>query len=122
MRGKYKKYTEEEKAAHVMGYLKLSESHGLSQKRYAERNDIPITSFRRWVSEYDSYGSSSDNTDDKGSRGTFIMISEDHSSMNEPGDQNLIISGQKIRLCYKDAVLEFPSDQLRDVMEMLQLW
>jgi hypothetical protein len=54
--------------------------------------------------------------------GSFIMISADSKPAAVPAVYEPASEKHEIRLRYKDTVLEFQSDQLREVMEILRLW
>ena len=124
MRNKYKKFTPADKETHVKEYLRLSNTVGISKSRYAENHEIPITTFKRWVAQYKEFMSTNPSPGEEESErsGSFIMISADNKSANVPAVYKPVATEQGIRLRYKDAVLEFQRDQLREVMEILRLW
>lgn len=89
-------------------------------RKFAAENDIAYSTFKHWVVQYRQYmaeeekkGHAVSLPDTSG----FIMISEERSDEVLPDN-----SYQGIRLRYKDAVLEFDSVQLEQVMEILKRW
>lgn len=124
VRNKYKRFTPADKEAFVKEYIRLSDTVGISRKKYAENHEIPITTFKRWVAQYKEFMSTSPSSSCNESErsGSFIMISADSKPAAVPAVYEPASEKHEIRLRYKDAVLEFQSDQLREVMEILRLW
>lgn len=123
MRNKYKKFTPADKEEHVKEYLRLSDTIGISQRKYAAKYEIPITTFKRWIRQYREFMSSQPlSVVVNSSSGSFIMISEEKQISGETSGCNIADASQGIRLLYKDAILEFQPDQLQEVMEILRLW
>jgi hypothetical protein len=124
MRNKYRKFTHADKEGHVKEYIRLSDTVGISRKKYAENHEIPITTFKRWVAQYKEFMSTNPSFGEEESErsGSFIMISADNKPANVPAVYEPTSGEQGIRLRYKDAVLEFQREQLREVMEILRLW
>ena len=123
MRNKYRKFTPADKEGHVKEYIRLSNTVGTSQKKYAENHEIPITTFKRWVAQYKQFTSTNSIAGEESERsGSFIMISADNRTVNVPAVYEPVTADNGIRLRYKEAVLEFHKDQLREVMEILRLW
>lgn len=123
MRAIYKKFMPADKEAHVKEFIRLSNTLGTSQRKYAASHEIPISTFKRWLKQYRDFTNSEPAvTAEESDCGSFIMISEDHNAISIPTEYDPARSTQGIRLMYKDAVLEFQPDQLREVMEILRLW
>lgn len=122
MHRNYKKFTPADKEAHVTEYLRLSNTIGISQRKYAESHEIPASSFKRWISQYREFMNSHPVVCAENSAGSFIMISEDNQTINQLTKCDSGSSCQGIRLRYKDAVLEFHPEQLREVLEIIRLW
>jgi transposase-like protein len=123
VRNKYKKFTPADKEAHVKEYIRLSNTVGISQKRYAENHEIAITTFKTWVAQYKEFISTNPSASEESERsGSFIMISADNNTASVPAVYEAVTEEHGLRLRYKEAVLEFQKDQLREVMEILRLW
>ena len=126
MRGKYKKYTAVDKENYVKEYLRLKSEFGITKIKFASDNEIPLTSFKRWVKQYlDFMNESSDNTTaaPENAIAPFIMISDDEEDhfLTVPS-QEKSADRKEIKLRYKDVVIEFQPEQLQEVMEILRLW
>ena len=121
MRSKYKKFSEKDREEYVKEFLQLKKQTGMSKHRYAIEHEIPVSTFKRWVKLYLEYLEELVPATVEEQTGSFIMISGEEEQMIvtdlTSADQN-----KEIRLRYKDAILEFSREQLREVMEIMRLW
>ena len=120
---KYKKFTPEDKESYVKEYLRLKKQTGISKLKYSKTHEIPATTFKRWVKQYVEFVNENAVVPAENNNSAFIMISEeDDKVITEKQVYDPDRNNESIRLIYKDAVLEFQSGQLREVMEILRLW
>jgi len=75
------------------------------------------------VAQYKEFISTNPSASEESERsGSFIMISADNNTASVPAVYEAVTEEHGLRLRYKEAVLEFQKDQLREVMEILRLW
>lgn len=120
MRSKYKKFTEKERENYIREFLRLKERIGISKTKYAKEHEIPVSTFKRWLKLYDDYLNECAVV--PAVNGSFIMISGNENPVTDLNELSQDNEKNTIRLRYKDAVLELPSDQLHRVMEIIRLW
>lgn len=122
MRGQYKKYTPADKETYVKEYLRLEQQTGIRRSRYANEHEIAVSTFKRWVNQYLQFVNENNVIPAENATGSFIVISTDDKAATDITVYDQRDHEKEIRLHYKDAVLEFTSDQLHEVMEILRLW
>lgn len=122
MRSKYRKFSEKDREEYVKEFLELKKQTGISKHRYATEHEIPASTFKRWVKLYLEYLAELVPVTVEEQTGSFIMISGEEENQMIVTDMSSAAQDKEIRLRYKDAILEFNREQLREVMEIMRLW
>lgn len=128
---KYRKYDIAAKVQYVEGYLELLETDpNLTIADYAYSKDLADSTFNDWLIKYKKdknkfINSGTTNSEEEtvvdlsnNITPTFIEISRDKpvAPVNQPSCTSTI------KLSYKDVSLEFNSDELNRVMEIIRRW
>ena len=122
MRSKYKKFSERDREAYAKEFAELKKQTGISKYKYAIDHEIPVSTFKRWVKLYQEYMAELVPATVEEQPGSFIMISDAEEKPMIVTDIYSADQDKEIRLRYKDAILEFNREQLREVMEIMRLW
>ena len=109
----------------VEEYLRLKSANGTTIREYAEAKGISYTTIRRWIRLYKAgtiEQSTEKNLPEIRPGSGFIMITEESAPPMLEDDLENECPFEGVRLKYKDAVLEFDSSQLAQVMKILRRW
>jgi len=124
---KYCKYDISTKVAYVEEYLEiLKDNPKYKISHFAQEKGLADSTFNDWLIKYQKdkdkfiHGKNTDGVVDlvKTVKPTFIEISKDR--LSNPIENKALFS--TIKLNYKDVSIEFDSNQLDKVMEILRRW
>ena len=125
---RYQKYDINTKVALIEEYLERNRNdNSYSMAQFSLEKGIPDSTFNNWILKYkhDKYTFINGETNDgsivlnSALSPTFIEISKDSIQKEE---RKTLPSSSSIKLNYKDVSLEFSTNELEKVMEIIRRW